>query len=227
MGNREKFKKTYIEGLKAILVGNSEVRDINIKLFTDKIGGMSDSELDNFIEALEKKEILLPIIVPNGSNAIDFENNMNLIENLGVALHKRVAITRDGVTTMGPIPRLIMEVPLKKPLQLLEKKRSIPADQNSKNILTNQVTSSSKSMSVTSPEIPLMMANGQYYSIREAVKYRGGDTNAELVLEKMADMGLDIDQNVLEQYSSGPEVNNTLKQILFSMHLDMRLIKEN
>ena len=226
MGDREKFKKVYIDGLKNILVGDSKVRDTNIALFTKFVDSKTDKELDAIIDGLEKGDFVLPVIVPNGSKAVDYENNLALIEKIGVGLHKRVAITRDGVTTMGPIPRLILEVPIKKPLQLLEKKRSIPADQNSKNILTQQVTGPSKSMSITSPEIPLMMANGQFVSIREGIKYRGGDTDAEVVMEKLADMGLDISQETLEKYSKGPEVNNTLKQLLFSMHLDIKITKE-
>lgn len=226
MGNREAFKKVYIEGLKAVLVGDDVIRDKNIELFTKYIDGLNDKELDDVVDRLERNEFVLPVFVPNGSKAIDYEHNIELIEKIGVGLHRRVAITRDGVTTMGPIPRLIMEVPIKKPLQLLEKKRSIPADQNSKNILTQQVTGASKSMSITSPEIPLMMANGQFFSIREGIKYRGGDLDAEVVMEKLADMGLDISQETLEKYSKGPEVNNTLKQILFSMHLDMKIMKD-
>ena len=225
MGKRENFKNVYIGGLKAIIVGNDSIRDKNIELFNNLIDSMTDAELDVFIDKLEKKEILIPIIIPNGSNAIDYENNLSLIEKYKIGFHRRIKIYRDGKPTMSPIPRLIMEVPLKKPVQLLEKKRSIPADQSSKNILTQQVTGSSKSMSITSPEIPLMMANGQFYSIKEGRKYRGGDTNAEVVLEKLADAGMDIDLDILERYSSGPEVNNTVKQVLFSMHLDMKIEK--
>ncbi len=223
MGNREAFKKVYINGLKEVLAYNTEVRDKNIELFTRKIDSMSDKELDEFIDKLEAREFVMPVTIPNGSNAMDYENNLALIEKHKIGFHKRVKIWRDGVATMSPIPRLIMEVPLKKPIQLLEKKRSIPIDQSNKNILTQQVTGSSKSMSITSPEIPLMAANGQVLSIKEGIKYRGGDVNAEIVLEKLADMGMDIDQNVLERYSSGPEVNNTVKQILLSMHLDMKI----
>ena len=226
MGNRKKFKETYIKGLTAVIV-NKDILDKNINLFVNYIDSKTDAELDIIIEKIKSRELILPVIIPNGSNAVSYENNMSLIESLKMGLHKKIGIVRDGETTMSPIPRLIMNVPIKKPSQLLEKKRSIPDDQNTKNIMTQQVTGPSKSMSVTSPEIPLMLGNGQYLSIREAIKYRGGDQSAELVLEKMAELGMDISQEVLEKYSSGPEVNNTIKQVLFSMHLDMNIKGEN
>ena len=39
----------------------------------------------------------------------------------------------------------------------------------------------------------------------------------------MAELDMPIDQNVLEQYSSGPEVNNTVKQLLLGMHIDANI----
>ena len=39
----------------------------------------------------------------------------------------------------------------------------------------------------------------------------------------MAELDMPIDQNILEQYSSGPEVNNTVKQLLLGMHIDAEI----
>lgn len=218
MGKKE-FLKEIVDGMTK-LISDKDVRDKNINLITSKINGMSALEMDQFVTDLENGTIVVPVIIPNGSNGIDYENNMNLISKEKLSLHKRIIITKNGKSVMSPIPRLVMELPLKKPIQLLDKKRSIAENQNATNELTGQVTGSSKSVSITSPEIPLMMANGMNKAIKELTKYRGGDKNAEVVLEKLADLGLDITQETLERYSSGPEVNNTLKQFLRSMHLD-------
>lgn len=219
MGKKE-FLKEIISGVTLLLKGNKQILEQNIALISDKVNNMTNTEMDQFVADLADGKVVIPIIVPEGSGAIDYENNRKLINSEGVSLFHRVIETRDGKEFMSKIPRLVLELPLKKPIQLLDKKRSIAEDQHSVNALTGQVTGASKSVSITSPELPLMMANGMHSAVRELTKYRGGDTSAELVLEKIAELGLDASQETLEKYSSGPEVNNTLKQFLLSMHLE-------
>lgn len=219
------FKSIIIDGMNNIIVGDKKILDDNVSLFSNLIDSMTEVEMDKFVDDLESGKIVIPLIVPNGSKGIDYENNMDLIEKLDLPLHRRIITTNNGVDTMSPIKFLVMEVPLKKPIQMVDKKRSIPKDTNSRNEMTGQVTGASKSMSATNPELPLMRANGMYKGIIELTKYRGGDTNAEMALERMAELGMEIDQNVLERYSSGPEVNNTLQQLFYSMHIDMNIKK--
>ena len=224
-GDTKAFKEIIIEGMKTIMIGDKAILDANISLFSNMIDSLSEAEMDALVDDLESGKKVIPIIVPNGSNAIDYNNNLDVIERLDLPLHQRIITTTDGVDTMSPIKFLVMEIPLKKPIQMVDKKRSIPKDTNSRNEMTGQVTGDSKSMSATSPEIPLMAGNGMYKGIIELTKYRGGDINAEIALDRMAELGMPIDQDVLERYSSGPEVNNTLKQLLLSMHIDMDIKK--
>lgn len=224
MGKKE-FLKEITDGLTKLLKGNKSIMEHNIELITNKVNSMSVSEMDTFVDDLANGKIVLPIIVPEGSGAISYENNRKLIDKEGAKLFHRVIETREGKDFMSPIPRLVLELPIKKPIQLLDKKRSIVEDQHSVNVLTGQTTGASKSASLSAPEVTLMMANGMHDSIRELTKYRGGDTNAEVVLEKLADLGMDITQETLERYSSGPEVNNTLKQFLRSMHIEPEIKK--
>lgn len=219
MGKKE-FLKEITDGMSKLLKGNKKVLEHNIELITNKVNSMNASEMDAFVNDLASGKMVLPVVVPEGSGAISYENNRKVIASEGVDLFHRIIETRDGKEFMSPIPRLVMELPIKKPIQLLDKKRSIVEDQHSINVLTGQTTGASKSASLSAPEVTLMMANGMHDSIKELTKYRGGDTNAEVVLEKLADLGMDISQETMERYSSGPEVNNTLKQFLRSMHIE-------
>lgn len=218
MGRKE-FKEVLLAGVADILKTDKKVSDHNIGLISNLIDGMSDKELDALVEDIANGKSVLPLVVPNGST-IDYEDLLDTAKKRKVQLHKKI-ITIDGnKRTKGRIPRLVMEVPVKKLAQLVDKKRSIADDQHSVNHLTGQVTGASKSMSITNPELSLWSGNGMDASIREATKYRGGDINAKLVIEKLAESGMEITQETLERYSSGPEVNNTVKQMLLGMHID-------
>lgn len=218
MGRKE-FKEVLLAGVADILKTDKKVSDHNIGLISNLIDGMSDKELDALVDDIANGKSVLPLVVPNGST-IDYEDLLDTAKKRKVQLHKKI-ITIDGnKRTKGRIPRLVMEVPVKKLAQLVDKKRSIADDQHSVNHLTGQVTGASKSMSITNPELSLWSGNGMSDSIREATKYRGGDINAKLVIEKLAESGMEITQETLERYSSGPEVNNTVKQMLLGMHID-------
>lgn len=218
MGRKE-FKEVLLAGVADILKTDKKVSDHNIGLISNLIDGMSDKELDALVDDIANGKSVLPLVVPNGST-IDYEDLLDTAKKRKVQLHKKI-ITTDGTKrTKGRIPRLVMEVPVKKLAQLVDKKRSIADDQHSVNHLTGQVTGASKSMSITNPELSLWSGNGMSDSIREATKYRGGDINSKLVIEKLAESGMEITQETLERYSSGPEVNNTVKQMLLGMHID-------
>lgn len=221
MGRKE-FKEVLLAGVADILKTDKKVSDHNIGLISNLIDDMSDKELDALVDDIANGKSIIPLVVPNGST-IDYEDLLNTTKKRKVQLHKKI-ITTDGTKrTKGRIPRLVMEVPVKKLAQLVDKKRSIADDQHSVNHLTGQVTGASKSMSITNPELSLWSGNGMSDAIREATKYRGGDVNSKLVIEKLAESGVEITQATLEQYSSGPEVNNTVKQLLLGMHIDAHI----
>lgn len=221
MGRKE-FKAEILAGVAEILKTDKKVSDHNIGLISNLIDSLSDKELDILIEDLSTGKVVLPLVVPNGST-IDYEDLLATTKKRKVNLHKKI-ITIDGnKRTKGRIPRLVMEVPVKKLAQLVDKKRSIADDQHSVNHLTGQVTGASKSMSITNPELSLWAGNGMYAGTKEATKYRGGDINSKLVIEKLAESGMEITQETLEKYSSGPEVNNTVKQLLLGMHIDAHI----
>ena len=221
MGRKE-FKEVLLAGVADILKTDKKVSDHNIGLISNLIDNMSDKELDALVDDIANGKSIIPLVVPNGST-IDYEDLLDTTKKRKVQLHKKI-ITTDGTKrTKGRIARLVMEVPVKKLAQLVDKKRSIADDQHSVNHLTGQVTGASKSMSITNPELSLWSGNGMSDSIREATKYRGGDVNSKLVIEKLAESGIEITQATLEQYSSGPEVNNTVKQMLLGMHIDAHI----
>jgi len=222
MGNRKAFLNEFIDTFKAIIL-NPDVLKVNVDLLTNLINGFTDAEMDKFVDDIEAGHIVVPLIAPDGSGAISYENNLKVVEGRSIKMFKRIKTTTNGESVMSSIPWMVAEVTGRKPIQLLDKKRSVPLDDRSRSTITGQVTNASKSMSITAPEISLMLANGMYKSIIELTRYRGGDEKASLVMKAMASHGIDINQETLAKYSNGPEVNNALKQFLLAMQLDSNI----
>lgn len=219
---RAEFKQVLLSGVAEILKTDKKVSEHNLALISDLIDNMTDKELEALVTDIEIRKTIIPLIVPNGSS-IDYEDLLATVNKRKVKLHKKIIVTNGTKKTKGRIARLVFELPVKKLAQLVDKKRSIADDQHSVNHLTGQVTGASKSMSITNSELSLWSGNGMYDATREATKYRAGDINAKLVIEKLAEAGIEITQEALERYSSGPEVNNTVKQLLLGMHIDAHI----
>ena len=227
MGSKKEFLDIFIKGAINTIILDSEVRKKNTELITNLIMSFTKEEMDKFVSDLESGKQVIPIIVPDGYNAISYENNINIIEKRKIKLFKRIKVTDGDKTVMSPIPFMVAEVTGRKPIQLLDKKRSIPMDDKSRSTLTGQVTNKSKSMSLTSPEVSLMLSNGMYDSIVELTRYRGGDEAANLIIKTLASHGVAITQEKIKQYANGPEVNSTLKQFLLAMHIDSNINEMN
>lgn len=122
MGNRESFKKIILDGVSEILKDNKQVLEHNIALISNLIDGMSNNELEVFVTDLESDNLVLPLIIPNGSKGIEYEGLKDTAKKLNVNIHKKIIVTKNGKKVKYSIPRLILELPVKKLSQLLDKK---------------------------------------------------------------------------------------------------------
>ena len=165
----------------------------------------------------------LTIIIPNGMKEIktDLQNNMKIAKELGFEFYQRLQIT--GSKTMPdyitPNKYLVVKLPVKRASQLLSKKISIPKDNKSRDLLTGQVTGDSRAAKLTNPEVQILLGLGLESSIKELMKFRGGDLGAGTALN-----------NDLMRYGRGSQANSanmstgvvstkTLKQFFQAMHI--------
>jgi hypothetical protein len=221
MPNRAKAEQYIINSINEILGDNS-----NEELYKTMFKNMSDKDFDAFIKDLESQEKYLVVIVPNmGKTKISVERNLSIAKKIGVKFFQRVWFSQDNSQEkyLSPIPYLVFDLPIRRQSQLLDKKMSIPEDQNSVDIFTNQPAGKSKGGKVAYTELQVLTALGLDNCIIELIKMRGGDEGGYRALTKSLKETGKVNLNVLKQYSTGVQSTRTLKTFLTGAHLQNTL----
>jgi len=223
MGNRKAAEELILKVISAVDVGSKKPNTI---LYKNLFSKMSDIEFDNFMKKLKNKQITLSMIVPNGGDVkIDVENNLNIANSLGYDFFQQLKITGqpDLPDYITPNKYMTMILPIKRASQLLSKKISIPENDKAIDMLSGQVTGKSRSSKLTMPEIQLLIGMGLKTSIRELMKIRGGDVQANNAMSSMLYKTGIARQSEIEQYSGGVVSTQTLKAYLQAQHIKSTL----
>jgi hypothetical protein len=194
----------------------------NKKLYQDKFAAMSDEEYDKMIEGIEKDQVYLAVIAPNFSDArLTVQNNFEVADELGHNFFQRVLVpARNGMPAYRtPIPYLIMDLPVRRQAQLLEKKISIPENNNAVDDLTGQPTGPSKGSKISYPETQVLAAMGLEQCLLEFLKYRGGDEKGFNAMNTMIARTGGVSMKAIAPFAGGVKATTTLKNYLMGMHL--------
>ena len=198
----------------------------NKALYELKFKSMTDSEFEFFIDRLEDGKQHLAIVAPNFSPVkLDVERNFEVAEQLGHNFFQHVWMPeRDGVPAyLTPIPYLVIDLPLRRQAQLLEKKISIPADNNAVDDFTGQVTGASKGSKISYPEVQVVSAMGLDKSLEELMKARGGDEGAFNAMNSMIQRTGSVSLAAIERFSTGVKSKQALNTLLAGMMLSSTL----
>lgn len=198
----------------------------NVKIYKDLFASMSDEDFDEFMQAIDRGEKNLALIAPNlTSPALSVERNHEIARKLGHNFYQRIWIegVGDTPTYLTPIPYMVVKLPLRRQAQLLVKKISIPADNNSVDDFTGQPTGKSKGSKMSYPETIILAANNLDNTLNEFLKFRGGDLKGFAAMNKSIAKTGGVSIKVIEPYSSGVESTRYLKTLLNSMHLQTTL----
>lgn len=198
----------------------------NTQLYRNKFESMSDEQFDKFIDDLENERQRLVIIVPNFSeNALDLERTFDIGERLGHQFFQQIWIPpRNGMPGYWtPIEYLVVHLPLCRQAQLLEKKISIPEDNNTVDDLTGQPTGSSKGSKISYPEVQMLAARGLDDCLEELITFRGGDEKGFAAMNASILRTGAVDLKAIRPYRSGVKSLKALKAFLAGMHLKSTL----
>lgn len=183
---------------------------------------MSDSAFDRFMQDLRDGKVTLSIEVPNmGKHRLNTERNLDIANELGFEFYHRIKFgpSEDRPGYITPIKYLVVQLPIRRQAQHLQKKISIPADNNSVDIFTGQPTGKSQGSKMSYPEGLVMLSNGLEKSMIEVMKYRGGDRGGFNALnDSIIKTGI-ARQDALAPHATGVESTATLKTFLTCMHL--------
>lgn len=221
MGNRTKATAELLKWVDMILPGSD-----NKKVWKDRLEAMSDKEFEAFMTRLENDEETISLIVPNlTENRLSVERNLDIAEKLGHNFFEKLWLTdpHTGETYLTPVKYLVVDLPLRRQVQSLFKKISIPDNNDHIDELTGQPTGPSKGSKVSFPEIQVLYAQGLNKSITELIKYRGGDEEGFRAMNRsIVDTG-GVSLSTLEESPTRTKSVDTLSTLLKAMHLDNNL----
>ncbi len=190
----------------------------NVQFYKDKFASLDDDQFDQFVNDLEAGKFSLSLIEPNfpKKKPVSTSKIIAIAEGLGQKIMQKLFFEgKDGLPTyQTDVEFPVFHVPVRRASQLLTKKISVPPHTRVRDILTGQVTGESKGATVSGPENQLLGAMGAINSAIEMNKFRGGDLRGEAALVAMLSKFGRASQSVLDQFSSGAQVNTAVSTYL-------------
>ncbi len=196
----------------------------NRKLMETFFAGMSDAQFHAYVQAIKEKRDYIPIVMENLNGIrITMRNNLEVAKRWGVEFYQQIWTT-DAVTGrafLTPLKYPVFHLMLRRQIQSLENKSSIPEDNKHVDEMTDQPTGASKGSSISFPEILVLFSRGYDKSILEFIKLRGGDlkmmAEAERMIRETGGVSLDgLSDNMRTRVKS----TLTLSTLLKGAHLD-------
>ena len=216
MANRKKAEAFILEYMDKILPGGE-----NKALYEEMFKGMSDRAFAALMQKI-KDGFVLPIIAPNLNEAkLDTTRNVKIAKALGHSFFERIVLTDTdtGETYTTPHEYMVVDVPVRRQSQLLDKKMSTPANNNVVDELTGQATGISKGSALSFPELGVLLSIGVDSAIEELIKLRGGDEVAFNEMNRQILETGEADIESIKALGSKVKSTETLSAILTGMHL--------
>lgn len=198
----------------------------NVERYRKLFASMSDSEFDDFMVKLRDNKITLSIFAPvDGKQTISVENNFKIAKELGFEFfqHLNYGATDNLPAYRSPIKALVYILNIKRAAQTVAKKMSMPEDDTAIDVMSGQVTGSSKSSKLTMPELQILIGYGLNDSIVELMKTRGGDLGEANAMSQLLIRDGTVRQDTLRQYQTGVVSTDTLRSYLNAMHIKTTL----
>lgn len=173
MPNRAAAEKIILDGVSLI-----DVTGKSLKVLKSFFTQMDDKAFHAYMTAVKEGREYISIIMDNlNGNKITTVNNIAVAKKLGCKLYQRVWTTDQatGVTYLTNEEYLVVHLPVRRQIQTLLHKISIPEDNKHVDELTDQPTGASKGSSISQPELLVMLSGGSVAAIEEFMRFRGGD----------------------------------------------------
>lgn len=217
-GNRKAAEQVILKW-----VGKIDPSGRNTKLLTAFFEKMSDKEFDDYMKAIEAGRDYVSVVAPNLDDCrITTDNNLKVAHEMGVALFQRVWLTnpKTGQVYLSNQRHPVVHLPVRRQIQTLENKISIPEDNKHVDDLTDQPTGVSKGSALSFPEVLALYAQGCEAGIEEMIKYRGGDIKAMRAMDRVIHEQGGVSTKTLEVLGTRAKATQTLSTFLKGMHLD-------
>jgi len=207
-----------VEGLDAI-----DRSKQSSKALVEMLDALDDAGFDAWMARLESGEDFVPILAPPLNHTqLTTENNLKVAKEWGIEVYQHLRYTEPttGLVITTPHKYLLLECPVRRQIQTLESKSSIPNDTKVINETTGQAAGESKSSAITLPETMVMYGNGYDKVLEELLKFRGGDQKGmRLMDQSLYDTG-GVSLDGLKRFDTKVASTQTLASYLKSAHLN-------
>ncbi len=218
LGRRKEAEKVILEGLTAL-----DPSGKNTQLTKSFFESMSDEQFDDYIKAIEEERAYVGLVYETmGKNGISTENNLKVAEAWGHSFFQKLILTDPvtGQTYETPLPYPVVDLPVRRQVQMLKEKISIPEDNRHFDDYTDQPTGISKGGGISLPETLVLYSAGLSQSLTEMIKYRGGDLKAMNAMDRaIAEQG-DASMESISRFGTRVKSTVTMSILLKGMHLD-------
>lgn len=166
-------------------------RGENIKRYQKMLGAMNDKEFHEFMVNMRDGKFQFHIIIPNLSPKCTMDDILKAADMVGLKIFHRIWLTDEatGKKFLSRAAYPILELPIRRMQQFLDKKLSVPDSDQSVDGLTGQVTGNDRAASITNPEIQALHSKGLSATLKEMVNIRGGDISSYGELKRQMEEG--------------------------------------
>lgn len=218
LGNRKAAEEFLINAIEEILPGGG-----NKAIYQKFLAKLTDQQFDQLMKDYESGKDRPVIYAPNFSHtSLDVKRNLDLAAKYGHDFFERIWIHSDDPNQAPYLTNnkyMVIELPVRRQAQLLKKKISVPEHNRSIDQLTGQPSGDSKAAKISLPELQVMRSMGLDQSLRELIKFRGGDIGGFNAMNKLISRDGHVTMKAAEPFTTGVESTSALKVFLTSMHL--------
>ncbi|TXI11300.1 MAG: hypothetical protein E6Q68_06470 [Polynucleobacter sp.] len=223
-GNRKAAQDFILKYIEKMIPGS-----VNAGLYKNLFASMTDKDFEEMISSFENEEQFLCIISPNMSDKqINVQRNIAIAKELGHNFFERIWID-DGDESpvyLSNDPYMVMDLPVRRQVQLLDKKISIPEHNRTIDTLTGQPTGASKGSKISQNEMEIIAAAGLQNTLTEFMKYRGGDLDGFNAMNASIARTGSVSTDAIEPLAGTVTSTRTLRTLLMGMHLENSLISQ-
>ena len=185
---------------------------------------MNDETFDQYITALAEGRDFVAFILDNlTKHPITTENNFQVAEEMGVSFFHYIWTEQPetGQVTRSNQKYLCLHVPVRRQIQTLINKISVPEDNKHVDDMTDQVAGPiSKASSISMPELMVLYSTGHEEVIKEFIKYRGGDLKGMREIDRLINTTGGAKMSEVDKLGTTVKATETLDTLLRAMHLE-------
>lgn len=205
------------------MIAQLDPSGLNASFLKTRFAHMTDKQFDTYMTAIEEGRDFVSVISPVlEESGITTDNNLALAKKWDIPLFHYLWMTdaTTGITYKTKYKHLCVWLPIRRQIQTLKNKMSVPEDNKHVDDLTDQPTGASKGSSISFPELLGLRAQGCDKSAEELIKFRGGDLTAMRAMDKMIHETGGARMETFYHLNSRAKATVTFSILLKGMHLD-------